>query len=206
DNPFLDENTISEIEQYKELDENYWNIYGLGQRGVNSATIYPNWKLCDDIPEDADRFYGLDFGYNNKTALIDIGEKDKDNYADELIYESHLTNSMLIERMNEMGIDKNRPIYADAAEKQRIEEIKAAGYNIISADKEVEKGIDSVKSSKFYITKRSVNMQKEARSYMWKQKDGKILDEPVKANDHAMDAVRYGIHTRKKAISFIGFV
>lgn len=206
DNPFLDRETIAEIEQYKDLDENYWRIYGLGQRGVNTATIYPNWQLCEEIPEACDRFYGLDFGYNNPSALIDIGKKDNDHYCDELIHESHLTNSMLITRMNELGISKERPIYADAAEPQRIEEIRQAGYNIIAADKDVKKGIDTVKSSKLYITKRSAKMQKEARSYMWRTKDGKVLEEPVKANDHAMDASRYGIHTHAKQTTIIGFV
>jgi len=206
DNPFLDRETIAEIEQYQTLDENYWRIYGLGQRGVNTAAIYPNWQLCDEIPEGTDRFYGLDFGYNKPTCLVDIGERDKNHYADELIYESHLTNSMLIDRMNELGISKERPIYADAAEPQRIEEIRQAGYNIIAADKDVKKGIDTVKSGAFYITKRSANGQKEARSYMWRTKDGKTLDEPVKANDHFMDATRYGIHSHGRQATIIGFV
>jgi len=35
---------------------------------------------------------------------------------------------------------------------------------------------------------------KEIRSYKWKEdKDGKILDEPVKFNDHAISAMRYAI-------------
>lgn len=140
----------------------------IGRERKNVATIYPKWYLCDEIPENAERFYGLDFGYNNQTALVDIGELDKDHYADELLYETHMTNSMLIDWMNNNGISKSRPIYADAAERQRIEEIKAAGYNIISADKSVKDGVDTVKSSKIYWTKRSVNGQKEIKAYMWK--------------------------------------
>jgi len=37
-----------------------------------------------------------------------------------------------------------------------------------------------------YITKDSVNLLKEVKSYSWKQKDDIILDEPVKANDHCL--------------------
>jgi phage terminase large subunit len=42
-----------------------------------------------------------------------------------------------------------------------------------------------------------VNVQKEIKSYKWKtDKDGKVLDEPVKFNDHSMDALRYGVFTK----------
>jgi phage terminase large subunit len=34
DNPFLDASIISEIERYKDIDPNYWRIYGQGQIGV----------------------------------------------------------------------------------------------------------------------------------------------------------------------------
>ena len=74
DNPFLNPSLVSEIERYKDIDENYWKIYGLGLRGMSQAKIYNNWKLIDELPLDknVDRFYGLDFGFNNATALIEI--------------------------------------------------------------------------------------------------------------------------------------
>ncbi len=54
-----------------------------------------------------------------------------------------------------------------------------------------------VKSMPLFITRRSTNIIKEIKSYKWKtDKDGKVLDEPVKFNDDAMDAMRYAIYTR----------
>jgi phage terminase large subunit len=51
-----------------------------------------------------------------------------------------------------------------------------------------------------YITDRSVNLLKEIRSYKWKtDKDGKVLDEPVKFNDHGCDALRYAVFTKLTA-------
>ncbi len=69
--------------------------------------------------------------------------------------------------------------------------------NIKPADKSVIDGINMVKSMPLFITRRSTNIIKEIKSYKWKtDKDGKVLDEPVKFNDDAMDAGRYGTYTR----------
>ena len=193
DNPFLSEIIIKEIELLKGLDENYWRIYGLGERGISETTIYTHWELCDSLPE-GDIIYGLDFGFNNPTALVKIVIKDKDCYLQELIYESHLTNSQLIEKLKGIATEDNY-IYADSAEPQRIEEINLAGFNAMPADKDVKKGIDTLKGRKIYITKDSVNLLKEIKSYKWKVRDEKPLDEPVKANDHLLDGSRYAIHT-----------
>ena len=86
-------------------------------------------------------------------------------------------------------------IFADSAEPQRIEEIYRAGFDIHPARKiSVRDGIDFVKRFKLYIDKESTNIIKEIKFYSYKvDKNGKVLDEPVKLNDHAMDAIRYAI-------------
>lgn len=208
DNPFLPRDIVQEIESYRTLDENYWKIYGLGERGASNATIYTHWQLIDALPENPDEtIYGLDFGFNNPTALQEIAIKDEEVYSDERLYERRMTNTDLIARMESEGISKENPIYADHAEPQRIQEIRQAGFNVHPADKSVKDGIDTLKRRRWYITKRSVHTQKEVQSYRWREKDGIILDEPVKANDHLMDATRYGVHTHKLASSqFLGFV
>lgn len=196
DNPFLEQRVIKEIELLKETDQNYWNIYGLGERGVSGLTIYNHWQYCDKIPDCDEIIYGLDFGFNNPTALVKIGIKDKEYYLQEILHESHLTNQDLIKRL-EILVDKNTYIYADCAEPQRIEEINQAGFNCLPADKDVKKGIDNLRSHKIYITKDSINLLKEIKNYKWKEKDGKALDDPVKLNDHLLDGARYGVHTHQ---------
>ena len=196
DNPFLDSTIVKEIELLRGLDKNYWRIYGLGERGISEAKIYSHWQYCDELPNNPDEIiYGLDFGYNNQTAFIKIALNDQVPYWDEQIYESFLTNSQLIEKIKSLEISRSDVIYADSAEPQRIEELRRAGFQVKSADKDVGKGIDTIKSRAWFITKRSTNVFKEVKSYSWKTKDDKILDEPVKQNDHAMDAGRYAVHT-----------
>jgi len=64
-----------------------------------------------------------------------------------------------------------------------------------------------VKRHRLHITKESVNIIKEIKSYVWKEdKNGKIIDgEPVKFLDHSMDAIRYvlsSIFTKEKVVVF----
>jgi phage terminase large subunit len=192
----LTKEQIAEIEGLKDADENLWRVFGLGLRGTSSETIYTHWKMCDELPMRGEIVYGQDFGYNVASALVRIEFYEGAVYWDELLYEPKLTTSDLIEKYKVLEISKTGNIYCDAAEPKTIEELCRAGYNAISADKDVTEGIRKVKGMPLYITKRSANLLKEVRSYKWKtDRDGKVLDEPVKFNDHAMDAGRYGTFT-----------
>jgi len=94
---------------------------------------------------------------------------------------------------------RGQAIYADSAEPDRIQEIFAAGFNIHPSVKGVTAGIDVVKRFRMHITKGSPNIEKEIRGYSWKRdKNGNILDEPIRFNDHAMKAIEYAVHSHFK--------
>ena len=59
---------------------------------------------------------------------------------------------------------------------------------------------------KIHIVEGSDNIIRERSKYKWKtDKDGNPLPEPVKFDDHAMDAIRYGIYTHcKKGLGAAG--
>lgn len=199
----LSKEQIAEIEALRDADENLWKVFGLGLRGTSSETIYTHFKVVDEMPGRGEQVMGQDFGYNVPSALVDIEFYDGGLYWDEVLYEPKLTTNDLIERYKSLLIKQSRPIYCDAAEPKTIEELVRSGYNALPADKDVREGIRKVKSMPLYITKRSVNLLKEIRSYKWKMdKDGRVLDEPVKFNDHAMDAGRYGTFTHGNAFQF----
>lgn len=192
DNPFLDKDTIRQIEQLKDTNPELWTIYGLGEKSSSRKNIWQNWEFLDEKPERfVDFHYGIDFGYNHPTALVKIYYHEKELFVETLIYESYLTTSMLIERMNELGIDKNVEMMADYARPEIIEEMKQNGYNVHPANKAVKKGIDNVKQFKVYGLKSDKALIKEFENYMWKKVGDKITDEPVKLWDDASDALRY---------------
>ena len=175
-----------------ERDANWANVYIHGRIGRIEGLIYPHFILVDELPIEFEwQRYGVDFGYENPTTCIFIGIMHNKLYLDEALYQSHLTNADLIEYLKSLS---RLDIYADSAEPQRIEEICRAGLRCYPAHKDVQFGIDTVKRYDIMVTKRSVNLIKELRNYQRKRdKDGKILDEPVKINDHACDAVRYAV-------------
>jgi phage terminase large subunit len=198
DNPFLEGPQIRVIESYKDADPLMWEVFGLGLRGTSQEQIYTHWKLVNDIPE-GEVFYGLDFGFRNPTALVRITLADGAVYVKELIYSSNLTNTDVAERIRDCGVGMDE-IFADSAEPRTIEEFYRQGFNIKPADKDVWAGIMKVKSMPLFVHQDSKNLIAELKNYKWKtDKDGNVVDkEPVKLNDHLLDALRYGVFTKLK--------
>jgi phage terminase large subunit len=210
DNPFLEQSTISEIERLKEVDENLWRVFGEGQRGVATETIFPLFNIIDGIPDNAQPIaLGLDFGFTaDPTSLIKVYKHDLDLYIDELLYERGLTNQDIAHKIKQLGIDRNIEIFADSAEPKSIEEIfRMGGINIKPAKKGADSiriGIDVLKRHKLNITKRSVNAIKEFRNYKWiKNKNNEITNKPIDAFNHAIDSVRY-VALNKLMVSYSG--
>lgn len=199
DNPFLPIEQVKEIENLKNVDANYWRIYGEGERGHSEGVIYTHWNTYSGL-QSGNTVYGLDFGYNNPTALVRVTENDRNIYASEELYQSKITNSELITVLKQI-VKPGEKIFCDAAEPQRIEEIRRAGFQAVAANKNVKDGIDFIKSRKLFIDQGSVNLLKEIKSYKYKTPGQKIAntpEEPLKLNDHAMDAMRYAAISFKK--------
>lgn len=196
DNPFLPDSYRRELEELISANKNLYKVYTLGEPGVLENIIYSNYHVIQFPAKtySKDIFFGLDFGFNNPSALVEIHVKDDGLYIREPLHESGLTTSDLIERIK--PIVGNKLVYADSAEPDRIAEMKRAGLNVFPAKKDVIDGIDHVKRYKLYIDSESVDLIGEIRGYCYREdRDGHVLEEPVKFRDHAMDALRYGIHT-----------
>jgi phage terminase large subunit len=198
----LSQTQISYIEAYKDGDPYMWEVYGLGMRGRATDIIYTHWKLCPELPMKGELFMGCDFGYNVPTSLVLCELYEGSVYVKEIIYQTKLTTTDLIYKFEDVGVSKTIQIFCDNAEPKTIEEIRRAGYNAWEADKDVTEGIRRVKSMPLFITENSSNIVKEIKSYKWRTDvNGKVIkdkdrDEPVKLNDHAMDAMRYAIFTK----------
>jgi len=205
DNPFLDQVYIDELKALKGEDDTYYQIYALGEWGVLHNVIYTNYEIVKDKdwPESFDEtIYGLDFGFNNPSSLLEIGIKDTEYYERERLYKTGLTNADLIAELEGLIGNKDDNIYADSAEPARIEEINRAGYNVYPSKKEVKDGIDFVKRHRVHIHEDSVNHIDEKRGYKYKEdKNGNVLEEPVKFRDHLQDCERYALYTHGGEVS-----
>ena len=203
DNPWLSKDYIDSLESLIDQDADAYRIFALGQFGKLTNIIYFPYVELKAFPEEFDEeIYGLDFGYNNPSALIRIQTKDlMEQYLTQLIYKTHLTNTQLIDEAKEFIPEDRRwcPLYCDAAEPDRIAEFVSAGFNAIPADKEVKTGIDFCKRMRFFTLASNVDLNKESGIYKWRtDKNGNVLDEPVKWMDHLMDAKRYALYTHFK--------
>ena len=202
DNDYLTDREIKVLTRLPLIDATYDKIYNKGEWATPENIIYSNWDIVESIDWERCKNigYGLDFGYNNPTALVKIGIYDKIHaYIEEKIYKTELTNTDLIELMKQVIPENERhfPIYADSAEPKTIEEIRRAGFNIhpcIKGPDSVKIGIDRVKRYKLHIFLDSESILTEIKSYKWMEnKEKQVLDKPLEYNDHAMDAIRYYI-------------
>ena len=215
DNPFITQRIINQILRYKETDKNMWRIYGLGERGVAEAIIYKNWEYADNHRYDdfeGEELFGLDFGYNHPCALARVKWNKNDFISDQLLYKSELDGKALIKELEKLEklkyITKYDRILADCSRPELIRTLRDAGWNVKGTKKgpnSVVAGIDFQKRHKHYVTKRSIDTIDELFSYSWKvDKNDEPGEEPLKANDDMMDAIRYALEPKVRRRKEIG--
>ena len=196
DNPFLPQSLIDEIERLRDTDENYWRVYGLGERGQSRSLVY-NFKTIKDIPATAKLLgRGLDFGFSNDaTAVVETYVEGNNMYVRELLYRTGMTNQDIGREFQRLGLDRRDEIWADSAEPKSIEEIYRMGWNIKKTFKgAINIGIDMVRRHNLYVTEDSVNTIKELRNYKYvEDKNGNLTNKPIDLFNHSLDALRYSI-------------
>lgn len=195
DNEALSQEIVKSIEQRKNR-PGWWKVYGEGQLGEVEGRIYTGWSIIDSIPHEARlERYGLDFGYtNDPTAIVALYYYNGGYILDEINFSKGLSNKQIADIF---ANEKKALAVADSAEPKSIDEIKAFQINIIPTLKgndSVRQGIQVVQDQKISVTKRSTNIIKEYRNYLWQtDRDGKVLNEPEHTYSHSMDAIRYAM-------------
>lgn len=202
DNEGLPQTIVDSIESRKN-NSSWWQVYGLGLLGQAEGLVYTGWQSIDNIPFEAKLMKrGLDFGYtNDPTALIDVYEYNGGFILDEQLYQKGLSNSDIATFINSLP-QANTLVVADSSEPKSIDELRLYGVNVLGANKgrgSVLQGISFIQGAKISYTKRSTNLTKEYRNYMW-QKD-KMTDKyinkvnPIDFLNHLLDATRYALET-----------
>jgi len=201
-----------EIEDDKEKRPALYKSKWLGEPGSSELRIYNGWSILDELPEDAKLVRrGLDFGFtNDPAAIVDVFRWNGGYILDEVLYQKGVHNNTLAEIIK--GLDPTVTI-GDSSEPKSIDEIRMHGVSILPAIKgpgSVKKGIDNMQSQQIRITKRSTNLLKEYRGYLWlTDREGKTLNDPQDWDNHALDAARYAISSmnpnelERKAYKFV---
>lgn len=153
-----------------------------------------------------------DFGFNHANAIYPYGIKDGNIYVLPGLYGHEKDTAEWIEIANKKGIPKDKIMYCDSAEPDRIKTWRKAGYRARGVKKEqgsIKAQIDWLKGNpdgdrpvrrRIYIDPSNVNFIKEIEQWRWKYDDktDTYYDEPVAFMDDAMATLRYGIEGWRK--------
>lgn len=196
DNEGLPQAVVDDLESRRH-NTAWWRVYGEGQLGGQEGRVYSNWTAIDELPAGARlERYGLDFGYSNDpTALVALYYYDGGYILDEIIFQKGLSNKQIADTISAQ--EYKALVVADSAEPKSIDEIRAYGINVIPAVKgrdSIRNGIQVLQDQRISYTKRSINLAKEYRNYLWaRDKDDKPTGDPIEIWNHTLDAVRYAI-------------
>ena len=203
DNEGLSKSSIEKLEAHKG-NKQFWRVYGLGLIGEAEERIYKGWRIIDEIPFEAQLVRRwLDYGYaKDPTAIGDIYKYNGAYILDEQMYKKGLFNSDIANFV----LSLNEPqtlVIADRSDPQSTDELRVYGLNILPAQGVSKKtfGIGIVSEQKISVTKRSLNIIKEYRNYLYmKDKNGIVTNEPSPMFDHHMDGIRYAFQSLQDII------
>ena len=187
--------------------EYHWLVYGLGEKAEKPNKIYHGWK---EIPIeyynelDYTKFYGLDYGFANPTACVEIMyDGDVSFFVKPLLYKPmNQMESPLGEMLCAVGVPVGNTTYvfADSADREPGGEISLTNdlrvnYNInaIPTNKPTYKArFEFISKCKiFYVTNRQFEAEYDA--YEYEYINGFPTERPIKRNDHYMNAFEYAI-------------
>jgi phage terminase large subunit len=198
-NPYLPLEQVRFIEKYRETNPRFWMTYGLGQFAVNEKQIY-EFEIVDDFDMDTADFicFGMDIGYvSDPTALVSIWKAGNSLIVNEHIYQKGLITQQILD-MLKGNVGERDILIVDSAEPRLIDEIRRGGFPLARGVKKgkdsIQWGIDLVKQYRIVVPKANTNLIEELYSYEWVDDgNGGVTNIPVDANNHLLDALRYGV-------------
>ena len=202
DNPFLPEEQAKVYEGLKETNYERYLTHTKGQWVSSSKQIFTNnWDVGFDRQYFQYYVGGIDWGWNSPACFLLCGVYDEEFYVLGEVYKTEMTNSEFLDEIkalliqNGLSFEDVESVYADSADPEKIEVFCRNGLNTYPSVKNVKAKIDTARETKIHIAPCCVNLIREMPMYEWrKNKDGELLEEPVKKNDHSVDAICYAIY------------
>jgi len=207
DNPHL---PVEEIEKAKkELPEDRFAQEYMADFRKQQGLVYKEFSrdrhVFETMPVRADEYIaGIDFGFTNPTAVIHIKRDGDENYfvVGEW-YKTERTEEQIAEYVKSCNFNR---VYPDPESPSAIEVLNKKGIAVVEVVKNkdsIQNGINRVrqllKMGKLHIHKSCVNLISEFETYSYPEKrpDSNEYENPIKENDHALDALRYALTTNR---------
>lgn len=199
----------------------------LGLWVLAEGAVYDMWDEKENTFTDDDlvpgfkslarRYISVDFGTKNATVFLDCWD-DGDTIwiMDEYYYSGkekgrQKENSEYADDLETFAGDEH-PLYViiDPSAASFKTTLRNRGFRLKDADNEVLEGIRMTatmlakRKIKVHRT-RCINFQKEINGYVWDEKAAlRGIEQPLKNDDHCMDAIRYFVKTIIKPRRLVG--
>lgn len=219
DNPYVDDNYKNRVKN--SLSGVYYKRLYLGEWTLAEGAIFDFFERSIYVlrkpPRAADYWIaGVDYGTNNAFAATLLGvstgralQTDPMMWVEDEFYWDHKEKGRQ-QTSAEFARDLKkwlepyaiRGIYIDPSAANFKLDLQRLGLHPINADNDVENGIakltSEMKRGALFVLDKCVNLIREIESYVWDPKSSeKGHDEPLKKDDHAVDALRYAVNTHK---------
>jgi phage terminase large subunit len=194
DNKFCGSDWAGRMERLKEQNANLHKIVSEGEWADMEGLVY-KYDTCKEMPKLGMIRRGMDFGYNDPSALVEVCFHNGTFYVDELVYGTELNETTLHGKMMDARLWETRNVktLCDNAYKMTIDALHGRGWNVHPCIKpKVQDSVQWLAGFPIRITERSTNLLKEIETYIFAvDKYGKPLNVPVDFDNHGMDAMRY---------------
>ncbi len=207
DNAFIDAEYKMVMENKRQTNPRYFNIYALGNWGTAEGLIFPSVKqrlIREDELEGLECVQGLDFGYTNDPTAFSQSYVDLSNkriYVYDGFYEKGLSNAKIADSIRAMKAHRHKTV-ADSSEPKSIDYIRTKEVRIEPAAKgpdSVGAGIDFLSEFEIIVNAHLVEFMTEFNNYSWAlDRNGKATNKPVDDFNHFIDSLRYSLESVMK--------
>lgn len=219
DNPYVDDNYKKRIRDsvsglfYK---RNYLGLWCLAEGAI--FDFFDRQIYVVPRPPTAAEYWiaAIDYGTVNPFACLLIGVStgkytqtgkkmwvEKEYYYDPKVMGRQKTNSEFAKEVVEFLEPYNvKQLYIDPSAAAFQLELQRKGIHVVHANNDVENGIQimtsEMKKGNLFICEECKNTIREIEGYVWDSKKAdRGIDEPLKKNDHAVDALRYAMASHR---------
>lgn len=206
-NEWLDDKDRANYTELYRTNPRRARIVADGEWGQAEGLVFDgNWDVLDFNADTQVKcpgrvaVYGMDFGFTHDPTTLPQAIFDPD-HSELWIYGEEYLKGALIDDIIQVAKKDNlmaATIRADQASPQMIAELKAKGMRRIVASNKgkdsIEAGITFMQGLRIHIHPSCEHTIEEFSTYAYKQdKEGNWLNEPVDANNHIIDAIRYAL-------------
>lgn len=199
DNPFLNKEYISAMEDLRVRNPRKAKIYYYGEWGVDTeGLVYTNWRIeeFDVSAFHLENRVGIDFGFRDPSAIVCsfYDPENKRIYIYDCWYKTNQQLDQIYEAICSMNQTK-ATVYCDSAEPRSIDFLRKKGINA----KPCLKGPDSIDARIAFLQNQEIivhpdckDIIRELENYVYlKDRDGNYTSKTEHAFSHSLDALGY---------------